>query len=108
MPSAADPASIASVRRFNRFYTRVIGTLDEGVLQSPLSLTEGRVLYELATRQNPTASEIAADLGIDMGYLSRVLRSFEARKLLRRQASASDARQSLLSLTASGQRQFQS
>jgi DNA-binding MarR family transcriptional regulator/GNAT superfamily N-acetyltransferase len=108
MPSAADSAPIASIRRFNRFYTRVIGTLDEGVLQSPLSLTEGRVLYELATRQHPTASEIAADLGVDMGYLSRILRTFETRKLLRRQASASDGRQSLLSLTAAGQRQFES
>ena len=108
MPSAPDSASIASIRRFNRFYTRVIGTLDEGVLQSPLSLTEGRVIYELATLQHPTASEIAADLGIDMGYLSRILRTFETRKLLRRQASASDGRQSLLSLTAAGQRQFES
>jgi DNA-binding MarR family transcriptional regulator/GNAT superfamily N-acetyltransferase len=109
MPSAAaDSAPIASIRHFNRFYTRVIGTLDEGLLQSPHSLTESRVLYELATRQHPTASEIAADLGVDMGYLSRILRTFEAKKLLSRQASASDARQSLLSLTATGRRQFRS
>ena len=108
MPSATEPASIASIRRFNRFYTRVIGTLDEGLLQSPLSLTECRILYELATRQRPTASEIAADLGVDMGYLSRILRTFETRKLLRRQTSASDGRQSLLSLTAAGRRQFES
>jgi DNA-binding MarR family transcriptional regulator/GNAT superfamily N-acetyltransferase len=86
----------------------MIGTLDEGVLQSPLSLTEGRVLYELATRQHPTASVIAADLGVDMGYLSRILRNFETRKFLRRQASTSDGRQSLLSLTAAGQRQSES
>lgn len=108
MPSAADSAPIASIRRFNRFYTRVIGTLDEGVLQSPLSLTEGRVLYELATRERPTASEIAADLGVDMGYLSRILRTFETRKYLSRQTSASDGRQSLLSLTAAGRSQFRS
>jgi DNA-binding MarR family transcriptional regulator/GNAT superfamily N-acetyltransferase len=98
---------IAPVRRFSRFYTRQLGTLNEGLLDSPLSLAEARVLYELANRTQPTASEIAAELGLDFGYLSRILRSFSTAKLIRRQPSSTDRRQSLISLTARGRAQFE-
>ena len=88
--------SIPAVRRFNRFYTRLIGTLNENLLESSLSLAEARVLYELAHRSQPTASEIAAELGMDMSYLSRILSGFTAAKLIRRQISDSDRRQSTI------------
>ncbi|HWW23782.1 MAG TPA: helix-turn-helix domain-containing GNAT family N-acetyltransferase [Edaphobacter sp.] len=97
---------IAAIRSFNRFYTRAIGTLEEHLLQSSLSLPEARVLYEIATRTQPTASEIAATLNLDLGYLSRILRTFINRKLLTRKTSPTDARQSFLSLTKSGQKEF--
>jgi len=97
---------IAAVRRFNRFYTRQIGVLGEGYLDSPFSLTEVRVLYELAHRDTPTAAALAGDLGLDTGYLSRILRRFEQRGFLQRVRSKADGRQALLSLTARGQRAF--
>ena len=100
------PARIAAVRRFNRFYTRRIGVLQEGFLKTSFSLTEGRVLYELAHRETVTASALARDLDLDPGYLSRILKGFEARGLITRAASAEDARQSLLRLTAAGQAAF--
>jgi DNA-binding MarR family transcriptional regulator/GNAT superfamily N-acetyltransferase len=97
---------IPAIRSFNRFYTRAIGTLEENLLQSTLSLPEARVLYEIATRIQPTASEIAAALNLDLGYLSRILRAFADRKLITRKTSSTDARQSLLSLTKTGQKEF--
>ncbi len=97
---------IEAVRRFNRFYTRQIGVLHDGLLRSPFSLTEARVLYELAARDRPTASELARELGLDAGYLSRILRGFEARRLIRRTASAVDGRQSHLWLTDAGRAAF--
>jgi DNA-binding MarR family transcriptional regulator/GNAT superfamily N-acetyltransferase len=93
---------IASVRRFSRFYTHLLGVLNEDLLESDLSLTEARVLYELANRSEPTASEIASSLNLDLGYLSRILRSFSAQGLIRRQPSKSDRRQNLLPLTEAG------
>jgi DNA-binding MarR family transcriptional regulator/GNAT superfamily N-acetyltransferase len=97
---------IAAVRRFNRFYTRQIGVLRKTYLDSSYSLGELRVLYEIARGDSPTASEIGRALDLDAGYLSRVLRNFENRGLIRRKASASDARQSHLALSARGRKTF--
>lgn len=102
----AASARIAAVRRFNRFYTRKIGVLQEGLLKSPFSLTEARILYELAHRQGTTASALARDLDLDPGYLSRILKRFEERGLIARGASSLDARQAMIRLTASGQTAF--
>ena len=99
-------AQVQAVRRFNRFYTRQIGILGDGHLQSPFSLTEVRVLWELAHREKPAATELGRALGLDAGYLSRILRDFEGRGLLRRQPSEADARQNLLWLTPEGEEQF--
>ena len=98
--------SIAAVRRFNRFYTRRIGVLREGLLESPFSLAEARVLYELAQRERATASELMRDLGLDAGYLSRILASFRKRGLIQRQASTADGRRILLQLTPDGRKAF--
>ena len=103
---AAESDRVASVRRFNRFYTRRIGVLEEGLLHSPYSLTEVRVLYELAHRENVTARDLARDLGLDNGYLSRILQRFARQGLVRRETGTEDARQRPLVLTAQGRRAF--
>jgi DNA-binding MarR family transcriptional regulator/GNAT superfamily N-acetyltransferase len=97
---------VGAVRRFNRLYTRRIGVLEDGFLGSPYSLTQARVLYELARRPKSTATEIAAELGLDHGYLSRILRDFNKRGLVIKTALPNDRRQSLLSLTAKGRMAF--
>src|SRR5688572_29504702 len=97
------PEKIEVVRRFNRFYTKQIGVLDEGLLESPFSLAEARVIYELANREKTTASELINELNLDAGYLSRILRGFEKRKLIKKSAAEKDARQSVLNLTKQGQ-----
>ena len=97
---------VATVRRFNRFYTKQIGLLHEVYLESSFSLAEARVLYELAHRDKPAATELARELGLDAGYLSRILRGFERRRLIRRTPSKADRRQSHLSLTERGRAAF--
>jgi len=93
---------VGAVRRFNRLYTKQIGVLQDGFLHSPYSLAEARVLHELATRDKATATTLAAALGLDHGYLSRILRGFNDRGLVVKTASATDRRQSLLALTTKG------
>lgn len=105
MPLPEGP--VQAVRRFNRFYTRKMGLLSKGHLHSPFSLTEVRVLYELAHRQDPVAAAIGKDLGLDAGYLSRILLGFAKRGLVKRSRSEKDARQTHLSLTSKGRAVFQ-
>src|SRR5262245_48786687 len=97
---------IEAVRRFNRFYTRQIGLLQEHLARSPLSLTEARVIYELARQDQTTATRLAQELGLDAGYLSRILRAFQRQGLIEKRASATDGRQALLLLTRRGRRVF--
>lgn len=97
---------VGAIRRFNRLYTKRIGVLQDGFLQTPFSLAEARVLYELSRREKLTATEVAAELGLDHGYLSRILRGFGERGLVVKTASPNDRRQSLLSLTVKGRTAF--
>jgi DNA-binding MarR family transcriptional regulator len=104
MPDPAD--RIAAWRAFNRFYTRRIGVLHEGLLDSKFSLAESRLLWELAHCDHTTATELARTLDLDAGYLSRLLRGFKARGLVKAGRSLGDARQTRLSITAAGRRAF--
>lgn len=104
MPAIDD--HVSAVRRFNRFYTRQIGLLEEGLLESEFSLTEGRVLYELAHRDGLGASDLGRELALDAGYLSRLLAKFAARGLLTRRPLEADGRRSVLALTAAGRAAF--
>jgi DNA-binding MarR family transcriptional regulator/GNAT superfamily N-acetyltransferase len=97
-----DVSSVARVREFNRFYTRVIGVLEAGILGTPYSLTEARVLFELSHRAEMGVSELRGLLGIDAGYLSRILRRFGADGLVVREAARDDARCQVVRLTAQG------
>ncbi|MCB9947762.1 MAG: MarR family transcriptional regulator [Rhodospirillaceae bacterium] len=106
MPDPELPQRIEAVRRFTRFYTRKLGVLHEGLLGSPYSLTEARVIYELAHRETATATELAQELELDAGYLSRLLKRLEGQDLIQRQTADADARQNIVSLTAAGERAF--
>jgi len=97
---------VAELRRFNRFYTQKIGVLEEGLLDSPFSLAEARVLYEIAFVEGQTAARLGKQLGLDRGYLSRILRGFERRGLIHRTPSATDRRLSLLALAPQGEAAF--
>jgi DNA-binding MarR family transcriptional regulator/N-acetylglutamate synthase-like GNAT family acetyltransferase len=97
---------IVAVRRFSRFYTRIIGALQEGLLQSRFTLTEARVLYELAQQSTVTATELGRQLALDAGYLSRILQRFEHERLIARTPLETDRRQSLVSLTPAGRETF--
>ena len=107
-PTLCPPdARIAALRRFNRFYTQKIGVLESSYLQSPFSLAEARVLYELAQQGETTASEISASLGLDMGYLSRILAKLQGQQLIKRAPAEQDARQRLIQVTAKGKKAVQ-
>ena len=97
---------VEAVRRFNRFYTKQIGVLHEGLLRSPFSLTNARVIYELAHHGVTTAAELCNELGLDAGYLSRILRGFKSSGLIEKKRSKSDGRQFLLQLTGEGRQAF--
>ena len=100
------PHRVSAVRRFNRYYTRVIGALQEGLLQSRFTLAEARVLYELAQREDITATDLGRELELDPGYVSRILQRFERDGLIAREMSRTDRRQCLLSLTEAGRDAF--
>lgn len=98
---------INEVRRFNRFYTRIIGVLREGLLHSPYSLTEARILFEIANKDSITASDLCRILGLDPGYLSRTLARLEQQGLIKKIKSNKDGRQRLLNLTIKGKESFE-
>jgi DNA-binding MarR family transcriptional regulator/ribosomal protein S18 acetylase RimI-like enzyme len=106
MPLLSRDDQVAAIRHFNRLFTRRIGALREGLLHSPYSLTEARIIFELAQRADLTATHLGHALGLDAGYLSRTLARLEGRGLLDRLRCAGDGRQRLLRLTASGQDAF--
>jgi len=106
MPNSPLEARAESVRRFNRFYTRQIGVLDEHLLDSDFSLTEARILYELAHKAAPTSSALCRELGLNAGYVSRVISGFEKKGLVDKVRSASDARAAELRLTEKGRSEF--
>jgi DNA-binding MarR family transcriptional regulator/N-acetylglutamate synthase-like GNAT family acetyltransferase len=106
-PTTDQPATrVQAIRRFNRFYTQHIGVLQPKLLDSPFSLTEARVLYELAQRASPSAGELRRELALDGGYLSRILTGFEKRGLVARSRAPNDGRSSLFTLTTKGRRAF--
>jgi DNA-binding MarR family transcriptional regulator/GNAT superfamily N-acetyltransferase len=106
LPAPAWPDAVQAIRRFNRFYTRQIGVLEEHLLESSFSLTEVRVLYELAHRPQVSAAELGADLGLDRGYLSRILENFENQAWIMATPSPQDRRKQFLRLTAKGRKSF--
>ncbi|HEX6312428.1 MAG TPA: helix-turn-helix domain-containing GNAT family N-acetyltransferase [Acidimicrobiia bacterium] len=106
MPALED--RVASVRAFNRFYTGVIGVLGESMLDTPYSLTEARVMFELAQRDRTEVAELRSGLGVDAGYLSRLLSRFEADGLVARERSRTDGRRQVVRLTGAGRRTFRS
>lgn len=106
MVSAPSDSQVAAVRAFNRFYTRKLGALDQHLLDSPFSLAEARVLYELAQYEAISAKEIGLSLGLDAGYLSRIVQSFDEKSLINRTPLPSDRRQQQLSLTAKGRQAY--
>ncbi|HEY7357638.1 MAG TPA: bifunctional helix-turn-helix transcriptional regulator/GNAT family N-acetyltransferase [Ktedonobacterales bacterium] len=106
MPTDTLAARISAVRHFNRFFTRQIGVLREGLLHSPYPLTEARIIFELAQRQGLTAADLGRELGLDAGYLSRLLARLEQQGLLEKTRSETDGRQRLLRLTPPGAQAF--
>ena len=106
MPGQSSSSHVATVREFSRFYTRRLGTLDEGLLETPWSLTEARVVFELAQAPSTDMAALRTTLALDSGYLSRLLAKFDAAGLIARTASATDGRRQALALTAAGKRLY--
>src|SRR5882724_6245496 len=106
MSSEQSDARISAIRAFNRYYTRKLGVFDQHFMKSPFSLSEGRVLFELAHREDLAAKEIGIELGLDPGYLSRLIQNFDENGLITRKPLPSDRRQYRLSLTAKGRQAF--
>src|SRR5215213_8756734 len=106
MSESPSGEQIAAVRAFNRFYTRKLGVLDQQLLKSPFSLSEARVLYELAHRDDAAVKQIGIELGLDPGYLSRIVQKFCEDGLITRKPLPSDRRQYRLGLTAKGRQAF--
>lgn len=98
--------SMKTIREFNRYYTRKIGVLNEGLLDSPFTLTEARLLFEIGSHEDITAAALGEQLGLDAGYLSRTLNALEAQKLIQKRPSQEDRRQRLINLTEDGERAF--
>lgn len=103
---AHDQETIDKIRSFNRFYTNIIGLLDQHFLDSPFSLTEGRVLYEICNTEACTAKKIRANIVIDEGYLSRILESFSRRGLIKKSRSSEDRRSRIIVPTEKGRKEF--
>ena len=101
-----DQDLIDRLRGFNRFYTNIIGLLDQHYLDSPFSLTEGRVLYEICNTEECSAKKIRERISIDEGYLSRILNSFSKRGLIRKKSSPIDGRLQIILPTEKGKREF--
>lgn len=106
MSDAVLARRVEAVRRFNRFYTRQVGLLDEHLVRSPFSLSEARVLHEIAHHEETTATHLARELHLDPGYLSRILRGFERKGLIERQPSSEDRRQQRVSLSEAGEKAY--
>ena len=106
MLEAGPETKIDTIRRFNRFFTRRIGVLREGLLHTPYSLTEARILFEIANRDDLSGSDLSRELGLDPGYLSRILSGLERRNLIEKTPSKADARRRLLALTPEGEAAF--
>jgi DNA-binding MarR family transcriptional regulator/predicted N-acetyltransferase YhbS len=104
--SVAKSPAVDAVRRFNRFYTRIIGALDEGYVESTHTLAEVRLLFEISNRDAPTAAALVRDLELDAGYLSRLVQRLVRRRLVKRTRSATDGRETHLTLTATGRSAF--
>jgi DNA-binding MarR family transcriptional regulator len=103
-----DQEVIEQIRSFNRYYTNVIGLLDQHFLESPFSLTEGRVLYEISNTEECSAKKIRETINIDEGYLSRILNLFKKRGLITKIPSLEDKRLNIIKLTEKGRREFAS
>ena len=103
-----DQELIEQIRGFNRFYTNIIGLLDQHLLDSPFSLTEGRVLYEIRHTEDCSAKKIREKIGIDEGYLSRILDIFRKKGLITKAPSSEDRRLHIIKLTEKGRKEFAS
>jgi len=99
-------AQVETIRQFNRFFTQRIGVLDESLLDSGLTLTQARVLFEIGTSETCTAGDLISLLRLDAGYLSRILQEFVDSRLVKRKPSPDDGRRALLALTPKGWKKF--